>query len=123
MADAPKLTLADLLVFGRDWQHYLDQGPSTLGYNLPLPTLHQFVTAANAGLELLIKQDTRKSKGAGGRPRGSGMGDQVARLIANGMSEPNALRAVAREQRKSIDAVKDSFARVTGAAAAGKKPT
>ena len=94
MADA--LTLDDLIAWGRDYEALLKQGAS--GFTVPRPMLDRYVTAANAALEQQREQERKKPRSRGGRPRG-GMGEQVMRLIANGVPEKDAIRIVAAAQR------------------------
>jgi hypothetical protein len=122
MADDPELSLDDLLARGRDWQAIIERPDRKHGFTVLIPMLHQYLRASNAALEEQRdreKQTHRKVKG--GRPRG-GMGDQVARLIGNGIPEEQALRTVACAQRKSIENVRDAYARVMRREIGDKNP-
>jgi hypothetical protein len=108
MAEALDLDL--LLAWGRDWQRYLEAGPGS-GFHIPVPVLKQYVTKANAGLALLQQRDARAIKRGGGRPKGTGMGDSAAALIARGMDEEGAVRIIARHHGKTVDKVRDALRR------------
>ena len=100
-----------LLAWGRDWQHLLESGPGS-GFHIPdLSILKEYVTRANEGLELLKQREERAINRPGGRPRGTGMGDAAAALIATGVREEDAVRAIARNYRKSVDKVRDALRR------------
>ena len=82
MGDTPKLTIGDLIAWGRDWERYLSAGPRDEGgYHMPRDVLVEYVIAANAAL---AQQQQRgagtagKRAGVGWRPPG-GMGETKAR--------------------------------------------
>jgi hypothetical protein len=114
MPDAPKLTLDDLIIWGRDYERYLKEGPrdDRVAFHLPLPVLVQYVSAANEALLLVQRTETRKRRGrrSGGRPPG-GMGEQVARQIASGVREQDAVRMIAAATRRSEASVARAYAR------------
>jgi hypothetical protein len=101
MADA--FTLDDLIAWGRDWEELLKESqPSRPDFFIPIPVLKQFLAAAIPALEEELERQTKsKVKPAQtGRPAGGGMGERVARLVANGIREEDAIAAVARQQHK-----------------------
>ena len=108
MAEA--LDVEILLAWGRDWQRYLEAGPGS-GFHIPIPVLTQYVAKANEGLVLLQQRDARTIKRRGGRPKGTGMGDAAAALIALGVHEEDAVRIIAENQGKPADKVRDALRR------------
>lgn len=99
-----------LLAWGLDWQQYLDAGPGT-GFHIPASVLKQYVAKANEGLALLKQRDARAIRRRGGRPRGTGMGDVVAALIASGAREEDAVHMIAKHQGKTVDKVRNALRR------------
>jgi hypothetical protein len=110
MADRPKLTPDDLLTWGRDWQRHLEQGLQTgQSYHVPRPLLDDYVAAANEALTQMIERAARKTPKRRGRPSGSGMGDRMARLVANGVHETDAIRMVAAERKTKFANVQRAY--------------
>ncbi len=100
-----KLTLADLIAWGRDWQRHLDTGPhDNISFHLPLALLARYVATANTALEREMQEAARKKpRSRGGRPAG-GMGEQKLRLVAAGVREDDAERIVAKAFGKPLEA-------------------
>jgi hypothetical protein len=96
-----------LLAWGRDWQRQLEAGPGS-GFQIVIPMLLQYLTAANEGLAQLGQRKKRKQ---GGRPAGTGMGGQVAALITNGVPEDDAVRIIAEHHLKPPANVLDALRR------------
>jgi hypothetical protein len=106
-AMAEPLTVDALLAWGRDYQRQLEEAQSG-PFHVPKEVLKQYLAKANEGLELLKHGHAR---GAGGRPKGTGMGDAVAALIAAGAREEDAVRAIATAERKSPAVVRAALRR------------
>lgn len=104
------LTLDDLIAFGRDYLEALEAGA---GIHLPKDVLNQYLTRANGALVLLQREQARKKpkkpRSTGGRPAGASMGEDVLRLMANGMGEQQALRLVAKKRDKPRPSVLRSY--------------
>ena len=113
MDDAPKLTIADLIAWGRDWERHL-AGPGDQGFHVPRPMLDQYIAAANVALahQQQREQERRQPRSRGGRPPG-GMGEQKARLVAGGVSEEDATRIVMKAFGKPLEAVQRAGKRVS----------
>jgi hypothetical protein len=107
---AEPLTVAALLAWGRDYQRQLE-GVQSGALHVPMEVLKQYIAKANEGLALLKERDARAIKRGGGRPKGTGMGDAVAALIASGAREDDAVRAIATEERKSPANVREALRR------------
>ena len=115
MGDTPKLTIGDLIAWGRDWERYLSAGPRDEGgYHMPRDVLVEYVIAANAALaqQQQREQERRQPRSRGGRPPG-GMGEQKARLVAGGVREEDANRIVMRAFGKPLKAVQRAGQRVS----------
>jgi hypothetical protein len=114
---APKLTTADLILFGRYYREALEE-PGKGAIHLSPVILRQYLISANEALVLLQQREQARKpkKPSGGRPAGTSMGAQVMRLRDAGMDESLALREVERETGKSGDSVLRSYD------AARKKP-
>ena len=70
--------------------------------------LVQYIAAANEALRQQCEQERKKARkkpkqpgSTGGRPPGSGMGEQVMRLVATGVDPERALRAKAKESAQA----------------------
>ena len=103
-----------MLAWGRDWQRYLDAGPGS-GFQIQALVLKQYVTMANEALELLKQREEDALNRSGGRPKGTGMGDYTAALIARGVREEDAVRMIAERQGKPVDRVRDALRRYRSA--------
>lgn len=104
---AEPLEVDVLLAWGREWQRQLEAGPGS-GFQIVIPVLLQYLTAANEGLAQLRQRQTRRR---GGRPPGTGMGGQAAALIASGVPEDDAVGIIAKHHIKPIDNVRDALRR------------
>jgi hypothetical protein len=106
----PALTTEDLIAFGRYWTEVLREphprGTRDLGVTMEF--LEAFVPAATAALAAWRKP--RKTSRIG-RPRG-GMGEQLARFVANGISEDNAVAIIAKAFGKPETAVQRAHQRM-----------
>src|SRR5262245_44081138 len=97
-----------LLAWGRDWQRYLEAGPGE-DLQISIPVRPQYGTLAN---EALTRQRPAPAvKRRGGRPKGTGMGDAVAALIASDVLEEDAVRIIAAHHGKPADKVRDALRR------------
>jgi len=99
-----------LLAWGSDFQRQLEAGPAN-DFHIDIPVFKQYLAKANEALALLKQRDARAIKRRGGRPKGTGMGDAAAALIASGVPEEDAVRIIADNRRKSADKVRDALRR------------
>jgi hypothetical protein len=106
MAEA--LTVDTLLAWGKDWERHLAAGAGAISYQVPIPVLVEYLRTANEALALLAHRPGRPRVG---RPPDSGIGTQAAALIANGVSEDDAVRIIAEHVKKSIKAVRRALRR------------
>jgi hypothetical protein len=109
MTEARDLDL--LLAWGRHWQVLLEGGRGS-GFHIPdLAFLKEYVTRANEGLARLKQREEAAIKRSGGRPKGTGMGDAAAALIARGVREEDAVLMIAAHHRKPADKVREALRR------------
>jgi hypothetical protein len=95
-------TLEQLLAFGREFLRVVAEGGSPPAFHL----VAQYVDTLNE----LMQAELAQRKRAAGR-KGEGMGEQVARFLANGWTLDEACQIVAGITHKSPEAVKDAYDR------------
>jgi len=106
----PKLTLGDMIAWGRHYETLL-KGPP--GYLVPRPMLDHYIAAANEALERQQReQERKKPPSRAGRPYG-GMGEQRARLVAAGVRGDAADLIVAKTHRRPVKSVKRAVKRTS----------
>jgi len=106
--DAPAIPVDDLIAFGLLWeQHLLEPSPPGTKLFMSPAFLRAYVVAANRALQTTRTLAAKRT--TGGRPRGGGMGDMVARLKSAGLPEDEAIRAVALKQHKPEPVVRRAY--------------
>lgn len=113
-----KLTLGDLLAWGREFERLWSEGIRRIGTGDDGKVFHRYQREANEALELRVQGEQARERASSrriGRPPGTA-GEQMARLIDARVPELEALSATKNANNMSADAVLRSYD------AARKKP-